>query len=239
MSKHTKKGTARDVAERITKILKKHQRKPVANDVPEKPALVPDAKKPKAKQEQKPAPKKKATPQVPLRTVWVFDTENDACSHPSVYANVSAQDEVWWLWTPNKANIPIFAFEAFAKADVETHVMRCRIGTQNALDFQIMSLVGYKVALYGTSARYVIVSNDAGFDAGVSFWKSRGYDISRETGPKNSASYKGVKDFVVNFQHKAEDQSLACKNASKQLTPVPSQPQTSQEGSAHDEPKTA
>jgi hypothetical protein len=50
---------------------------------------------------------------------------------------------------------------------------------KNALDFVLDSFLGYQLARYGLSARYIIISNDKGFDHMIKFWKSYGFNISR------------------------------------------------------------
>ena len=56
--------------------------------------------------------------------------------------------------------------------------IRCYIGT-NALDFQLVTVLGAVASNGRSEDEFVIVSNDAGFDAVVSFWQDQGREVSR------------------------------------------------------------
>ena len=53
-------------------------------------------------------------------------------------------------------------------------------GSKNALDFILDSWLGYLIHKYGTEIQYHIVSNDKGFSAIITYWKSLNVSISLE-----------------------------------------------------------
>lgn len=52
-------------------------------------------------------------------------------------------------------------------------------GRPNALDFMLVSQLGFTLRQFGKKPKYYIVSNDKGFNAVVEYWQSRGYFINR------------------------------------------------------------
>ena len=56
--------------------------------------------------------------------------------------------------------------------------IRCYIGT-NALDFQLVTVLGAVTSDGKPEDECIIVSNDAGFDAVVQFWQDQGREVSR------------------------------------------------------------
>lgn len=63
-----------------------------------------------------------------------------------------------------------------SKAKIE--YIKISTGTPNSLDFQLTSILGYKIAKE-ESDEYVIVSKDKGFDSTVEFWSKKKIAISR------------------------------------------------------------
>ena len=56
--------------------------------------------------------------------------------------------------------------------------IECRYGIKNALDFQLISYLGYLIHQY-PEASFTIVSNDGGFDPPYFVWKDRHVKVSR------------------------------------------------------------
>ena len=50
---------------------------------------------------------------------------------------------------------------------------KVKVGTKNALDFQLTSYLGYLIGQYGIETNYYIVSKDKGFEAVCDFWKTK------------------------------------------------------------------
>lgn len=140
-------------------------------------------------------------------TTWLIDTENEASRHACSYADIASGDDVWWLWTYANKTMPLSAMRACTKAGVTVHVSHARKG-QNALDFQIVTLLGNLVAQGERSHRYVIVTNDEGFDAAVAFWRARGYDVSRRPSQDQGKHDDHVADFCLTMSEKATPEAL-------------------------------
>lgn len=89
------------------------------------------------------------------------------------------------FYTEKSPHISYDVLTAFMDKCKQISRIPCGRGTDNALDFQLVSALGYVIMQClctspdFTTKEFVIVSNDHGFDAVVSFWKSRGVLIKR------------------------------------------------------------
>lgn len=93
---------------------------------------------------------------------------------------------------------------------------KVNVGTKNALDFQLVSYLGYLIAQGISTDKYYIVSNDTGFDATVDFWKNRKISVSRiaETNKKKKA--EASLEEIIAFAGKADaEKILQIFNSSK------------------------
>lgn len=81
------------------------------------------------------------------------------------------------FFTENSAGISYQELSYIMNYREHLEFIKCAKGT-NALDFQLVSYVGYLMKT-GVKTRYIIVSNDHGFDAILNFWYERDRDIVR------------------------------------------------------------
>ncbi len=63
-------------------------------------------------------------------------------------------------------------------ADTNVEYVDCGSGAKNAMDFQLVGVVGEYLAKHPDGAAY-IVSNDSGYDAAVNMWLSQGFSVGR------------------------------------------------------------
>ena len=81
------------------------------------------------------------------------------------------------FFTENSAGISYRELSYIINYREHLEFIKCAKGT-NALDFQLVSYVGYLMKT-GAKTKYIIVSNDHGFDAILNFWYERDRDIIR------------------------------------------------------------
>lgn len=78
----------------------------------------------------------------------------------------------------------------------------CGTGAKNAMDFQIVGVVGEYLARNPDGAAY-IVSNDSGYDAAVKMWVEQGFSVGRIGSPapkeKETAPQLGNREGLVRF----------------------------------------
>jgi len=63
---------------------------------------------------------------------------------------------------------------------VDPEFIHCENGTENALDFQLTTYLGF-LASKNPKDHLVVISKDKGFDAVIHFWTERGYQVARNT----------------------------------------------------------
>ncbi|MBR3754863.1 MAG: hypothetical protein IKK49_07190 [Clostridia bacterium] len=110
--------------------------------------------------------------------VYFIDYENVRVDGLKGVSKLGEDDSVCIFYS-EKANTLTFGLHrrlCECKADIE--YFKVATGTPNSLDFQLTSLLGFKVARDETQ-EYVIVSKDKGFDSTVEFWSRKKIDITR------------------------------------------------------------
>ena len=81
-------------------------------------------------------------------------------------------------------NTPYMSFDDCIRFSEYSHLVitiKCNPGSKaaSALDFQLVSIIGYMINRY-PSAEYCIMSKDKGYDPMVKFWSDAGYSVCRE-----------------------------------------------------------
>lgn len=111
-------------------------------------------------------------------TVYLVDSENVNDVWISLMTNLEAEDEILVFYTEKS---PHMSYEKVIElthfADRPIRWIKCVEGS-NALDFQLVTELGARVATE-LDHRFVIVSNDNGFDAAVKYWVQREKDVRR------------------------------------------------------------
>lgn len=82
---------------------------------------------------------------------------------------------VYLLYTETCKNISLDILESADTRGIKIHPIKVAVGSKNALDFQLSSLLGYFIGTNKPNEgdEYVIISNDAGYDVVVNFWDKR------------------------------------------------------------------
>lgn len=133
------------------------------------------------------------------QTVYLVDTENVNEIWVDAIAEIQPRDKVVAFYTDNSPKLSWERMADFAAKGCEFEAIGCHKGT-NALDFQLVSYLGYMIASK-RDCHYVIISNDKGYDPVSCFWQERGIQIKRQpiqTKMEKKASHQPVaKESVV------------------------------------------
>ncbi|MBQ4627378.1 MAG: hypothetical protein IJB45_09030 [Clostridia bacterium] len=123
--------------------------------------------------------------------VYFIDYENVHVDGLKGVSGLNEEDMVCIFYS-EKANTMTFGLHrrlTECKAAIE--YIKVSVGTPNSLDFQLTSILGYKIAKEA-DREFVIVSKDKGYDCAVEFWKKKKIKISRveniNTDVQNSAN---------------------------------------------------
>lgn len=144
------------------------------------------------------------------KKVYLIDSENVGdvwVTHIMEFAKL--QDEIVVFYTQKSPYMSYENIRKLMETDREIVFIKCVEG-QNALDFQLVTELGYRIGNENDKAEYVVVTNDTGFDAAVRYWKTQG---------------KQVKRYNVKFcqmllaQYKAENKKKENNNIEEQVEP--------------------
>lgn len=110
---------------------------------------------------------------------YLVDTENQGCA--ALKKILKAPDiarKFLLFYTNYSQHLDFQTVRLIAEQAPSMEFIECRYGIKNALDFQLISYLGFLIHQYPEAA-FTIVSNDGGFDPAISFWKDRHVKVSR------------------------------------------------------------
>ncbi|MCR4610525.1 MAG: hypothetical protein K5644_01370 [Lachnospiraceae bacterium] len=111
------------------------------------------------------------------KTIYFIDSENVNDNWIDTITDMKRSDEIRVFYTEKSANVSCENISKIAGGDVNLNWIKCFTG-QNALDFQLVTDLGYSVAK-GMRDTFIIISNDKGYDAVVNYWVIKGVNVSR------------------------------------------------------------
>ncbi len=111
---------------------------------------------------------------------YFVDSENVGDSWIDLLDTASEEDEILVFYTEKSPNMKYNNLIKLKQAPREVTFMECCAGN-NALDFQLSTELGYQVHDIGDT-EFIIVSNDTGYDAVVTYWRERRIRIKRILG---------------------------------------------------------
>lgn len=110
--------------------------------------------------------------------IYFIDYENVHVDGLKGVAKLTEDDSVCIFYS-EKANTLTFGLHRrLLESNAKIEYIKVSTGTPNSLDFQLTSILGYKIAKE-ENQEYVIVSKDKGFDSTVDFWRKKKIEISR------------------------------------------------------------
>ena len=112
---------------------------------------------------------------------YLVDTENIGHQWDQIIPSLQQNDIILLFYTESNSTqtVPFSTLGQMTAAKASFKAIHCVKGT-NALDFQLVTYLGFLIAKANKKDNFIICSNDNGYDAAISFWKNRGYNISRK-----------------------------------------------------------
>lgn len=111
---------------------------------------------------------------------YLIDSENVGDFWISLLELPGEQTELIVFYTRNSPHMSYESLIKLKESDRTVTFIKCYEGT-NALDFQLVTELGYRISK-NESDRFVIVTNDTGFDAAVKYWRRSKKSVKRITG---------------------------------------------------------
>ncbi len=110
---------------------------------------------------------------------YLIDSENVNDNWLMLLEFVEPDDEIIVFYTKNSPHMSYSSVIKLIQYDRPIKFEECHEGN-NGLDFQLVSYLGYLMKTdTDKNSEFIIMSNDTGFDAAVSFWKDRNFPVNR------------------------------------------------------------
>ena len=111
-------------------------------------------------------------------SIFLVDYENVSASGLDGLEKLTEEDVVYIFYTENADRLTFDAHRRLLESRAAVRYYKVESGTKNALDFQLVSFLGYLIRENGSSA-YYIISKDNGFDSVLHFWTKQNTKVMR------------------------------------------------------------
>ena len=122
------------------------------------------------------------------------------------YDDYYGNDKLIIFYSEQCPSIPLDLVENFINKKLDVRCKQSTVGTKNALDFQLSSYLGFMIGSNSSADKYIIISNDKGYDCICDFWKSNfgitveRLSIEKNTKKKTTAAKQTVKNETTTKQ---------------------------------------
>ena len=107
-----------------------------------------------------------------LLNYYLIDFENVRTDGIKDLKRVSEGDAIILFYSEQCKNISLDVIDSIMKLKVQYSSFKAKVGTKNALDFQLAAHLGYLIGQGNNQeSKYYIVSNDKGYDCLCDYWK--------------------------------------------------------------------
>lgn len=145
---------------------------------------------------------------------YLVDFENVRTEGIKDLKGVQEGDAMIVFYSENCKSTTLDVLERIIALNLKYTSFKVKVGTKNALDFQLTSYLGYLIGQNGMDINYYIVSDDKGFEIVADFWREQNVSV-------NCISLKdqtpAPKPSVPEETKKAEPKEKKSKVASKDL----------------------
>lgn len=154
---------------------------------------------------------------------FLVDFENVRTDGIKDLKGVQEGDVMVVFYSENCKSITLDVLDSIIALKLKYSSFKVKVGTKNALDFQLTSYLGYLIGQGGMDTNYYIVSDDKGFEVVADFWKEQGIDVScislkgPVSAPKKEATKETKKAEPKNKKSKVSSKDLATLDEIKTL----------------------
>ena len=117
-----------------------------------------------------------------IKKCFFIDYENVKDSGLQGIAELDKHAAVIIFYSDRAFKVPLDIASVFSESRAKLIHIKVGVGIKNALDFQLVSFLGYIIAKHrdiGMDVKYFMVTKDKGFDSVKYFWRSKGVKIHR------------------------------------------------------------
>ena len=110
-----------------------------------------------------------------LKITYLVDTENINTCWINIFKNMKKQDQMLLFYTENTPYLSYEYMNDLFELERRPEMIRCKTG-RNALDFQLVSHLGYLIH-NDKSQSYVIVTKDKAYKVVAEYWTEKGFRV--------------------------------------------------------------
>ena len=110
---------------------------------------------------------------------FLIDFENISSNELKQVKGIKKNDDVILFYSSVRKNVSLESLSVLSKPGVHFSAQKIAVGTNNALDFQLATYLGYLIGTSPVEDTYRIISKDKGYDCLTTYWKARGTEVSR------------------------------------------------------------
>ncbi len=104
--------------------------------------------------------------------VFLIDFENVRSDGLAGVERLSKEDRVYIFYSEHANTLTFGLYRSLVKASAEIYTIKAITGAKNALDFQLVSYLGYMINGEPDNT-YYIISDDRGFETVAQFWREK------------------------------------------------------------------
>ncbi len=108
---------------------------------------------------------------------YLVDFENVKIDGLKDMKGIGKGDSMIIFYSENCKSITLDVIDSIMALKLDYSSFKVKVGSKNALDFQLTSYLGYLIGKYGSGAVYHIVSEDKGFAYVADFWKEQNINV--------------------------------------------------------------
>ena len=125
-------------------------------------------------------------------TTYLVDYENVKGDGLNGINNLTEKDKVHIFYSENADRLTFGLHKRLNEASCKIYYQRVEVGRKNALDFQLVSYLGYLIAK-DEKEEYALVTTDNGYTSVVQFWQKKTHKviIVSDLTKKNSKEVQG------------------------------------------------
>lgn len=112
-----------------------------------------------------------------MAKIYLVDSENIGASWSQLLNTMSEEDRMYVFYTDKS---PYISYENLLQVIAYCNIpifVKCYEG-RNALDFQLVSELGFKLC-QEPDQEFIVISDDYGYDAAIRYWTGKGYNVHR------------------------------------------------------------
>ncbi len=110
--------------------------------------------------------------------IFLIDSENANETLYDKIGDLEPTDKVIIFYSGSSKRLSIKCHINIEKSSVEKEYISVLVGTPNALDFQLVSHLGYLIAIDANN-KYAIISEDKGYDVVCKYWQKANVNVNR------------------------------------------------------------